>query len=213
MPIPPDRLQRALDMLGALLDASGTPVEIAIVGGGALILHGLRVLPTEDIDVVAQRDGAWQSGSPLPPEITGFIPVLGRTYDLPLRATGSEQDWLNASAAFLMPDDLPAGFFDRTTPRTYGALTVHLPAPSDLIVLKVLAATHPARGPARRRDVQDLVSLRPRGAQLADAFRWATARRPTDHPWTERVHALLADLEAAGLHAAVSDCRGLLDTP
>ena len=206
MLVDPVRLRRALEDLGALLDATGDTVELAIIGGGAMLLSGVHVRPTEDIDVVAQRDGSWQPASPLPGDVIAFVRDIGRTYDLPVKRAGTGVDWLNASASFLMPDDLPPGFFDRTTAHRFGGLTLHVPHTSDLIVLKVLAATRPERGADRQKDIQDLVKLAPTEDELADALRWALARRPST-PSTAS-EQMLEDLAAAGV--AVETARGWL---
>lgn len=203
MSVEPDRLRRALDALGALLDAVGESVEFAIVGGGALVLSGVHVRPTEDVDVVAQRDGSWRPSSPLPADVTAFVRDVGRAFDLPLKQTGWDHDWLNATVSFLMPDDLPPGFFDRTVVHEFGGLILHVPAPADLITLKVLSATRTGRGSERQKDIQDLVRLAPRGDHLVEALRWVASRRPTDDFWTVRASSLLHDLAAAGLDGAV----------
>ncbi len=193
-----------------MLDAMGESVELALVGGAALMLSGAHVRPTEDVDVVALRDGAWRTSSPLPSVVRALVRDVGRAYDLPLQQTGWANDWLNASASFLMPDDLPPGFFDRTTALRFSALVVHVPHRADLVTLKVLAATRTGRGDSRRRDVQDLVRLAPRADELAQALRWSAARRPTDDPGPAT--ALLDELAEAGVTEALT-ARALLTDP
>jgi hypothetical protein len=210
MSVAPDRLRQGLEALGAMLDATGAPVELAIVGGGALILSGVHVRPTEDLDVVALRDGKWEASSPLPAHVIGFVRDVGRAYDLPVKQAGKGTDWLNANASFLMPDDLPPGFFERTTAHQFGALTLHVPDTIDLVALKILAATSAGRGSARQRDVQDLVKLAPTAADLADSLRWVSTRRPAADFWPGRARQILDDLEAAGLADPVAGARALL---
>ena len=60
-------LTEALETLGALVTERGLAFEVAVVGGGALLLQGLSLRPTKDLDVVALvENGAWISASPLP---------------------------------------------------------------------------------------------------------------------------------------------------
>ncbi len=207
MAVEPEHLRRALDALGAMLDAVGESVELAIVGGGALILTGVHVRPTEDVDVVALRDGDWRPASSLSADFITFVRDVGRAFDLPLKQTGSDVDWLNTAVSFLMPDDLPIGFFERTIVHEFGGLTLHVPARTDLIALKVLAATRSSRGNDRQKDIQDLVRLAPRGEELAAALGWVATRRPADDFWSARAVSLLDDVGAAGLGEAVEAAR------
>lgn len=210
MAVEPDRLRRALDALGALLDAVGESVELAIVGGGALVLTGVHVRATEDVDVVALRDGDWRPASSLPAEVIQFVRDVGRALDLPLKQTGWNADWLNTAVSFLMPDDLPPGFFERTVVHEFGGLILHVPSRTDLGALKVLAATRSSRGSDRQKDIQDLVRLAPRGEDLAAALRWVATRRPAEDFWSVRATSLLDDLAAAGMGEPVEAARSWL---
>lgn len=185
-------------------------MKLAIIGGGALILSGVHVRPTEDIDVVAQWDGDWQPGSPLPQDVIEFVRAIGLADDLPVKVKGKGTDWLNAAPSLLMPDDLPPGFFDRTTAQRFGALTLHVPAATDLTALKLLAATRAGRGTKRQQDLQDLVKLAPSGDELAKALRWVSTRPPTEDFWPTRCRSLLDELAAAGLGEAVAAASALL---
>lgn len=207
--VDPTRLRDALETLGSLLDAIGAPLEVAVVGGGALVLSQAHVRPTEDIDVVAVREGSWRPGSPLPAEVIAFVRDVGRAFDLPLKQTGWANDWLNASASFLMPEDLPPRFFERTVVHAFGGLCVHVPSSADLVALKVLAALRPGRGDARRRDALDLVALKPTPLELREAIRWAMTRN-AGRDVADDLEQLLRSLADAGLEAEVHATRAAL---
>jgi hypothetical protein len=52
------QLETALHRLGALLALRNIEFELAVLGGGALLLLGLIERPTRDLDAVALVDGA-----------------------------------------------------------------------------------------------------------------------------------------------------------
>ncbi len=59
------RLREAFGLVGSLLEAEGTDVAIAVVGGPALLLNGRLVRVTRDVDVTAFiDDGVVSDGSP-----------------------------------------------------------------------------------------------------------------------------------------------------
>ncbi len=64
------RLEEALQTLGEILAARGEHHDLAVVGGGALLLLDLIERPTRDLDVVARGDGGrWSRAEPFPPAL------------------------------------------------------------------------------------------------------------------------------------------------
>lgn len=164
-------LNQLLNALGALLEARGLAYSVVAIGGSSLLLRGLSVRTTEDLDVVALvEDGAYRKADPLPQRLVEAARDVGV-------AAGVREDWLNAIAADVMnPPGLPAGFAQRADVYTFGALTVHVASRFDLICLKLHAAVD--RAPASKH-LDDLRVLRPTGEELIEAGKWATTHDPS----------------------------------
>jgi len=211
-----DRLIDALQTLGSWLAERGEPIELALVGGGALLLHDLRVHPTEDLDAIARHAGGrWRRAHPFPEVPIEGIREVGLALDLPVRNRDGK-DWLNTGPSVLMDRGLPPGFFDRMDRRTFGHLTIHLASPDDLVALKVLAATDTTRGAKRAVDLDDIARTSPTGSTLAWALRWVASfdGRP-DFLSTEGMK-LLDALAERGLTSIADDARahlGLVEAP
>lgn len=98
-----NELADALAALGALLQDRGLAFDVAVVGGGALLLRGLIARPTKDLDVVALiDDGVWISASPLPAELLRAAREVASALDL-------AEDWFNAGPTALLDFGLPPG--------------------------------------------------------------------------------------------------------
>lgn len=169
------RLHEAMTLLGTLLLERGQSFEVVAIGGGALLLLGLSQRATIDLDVVAHRRGSrWTKSRPLPAALARAVDEVATVLALP-----TDKPWLNDGPSFLFELGLPAGWEDRAGTRTFGALTVHLLAREDLIVLKLWAATD-GRAPDRRaRDVGDLRQLAPSRDELLHAARWCRVKDGT----------------------------------
>ena len=93
-----DPLQRALTMLGGILDTrDSTPVELVVCGGAALRALGLVSRATKDVDVLARRgeiDREVMSAWPLPDFLLEAVAGVAGELRLPL-------NWLNASAGMM----------------------------------------------------------------------------------------------------------------
>ncbi|MFJ6419283.1 DUF6036 family nucleotidyltransferase [Paeniglutamicibacter sp. NPDC091659] len=83
-----ERIVELLDELERRLAARGVALNIQIVGGAALLLHGLLDRSTEDID-------ARYASAPAVEEVAREMAVA---YGLPV-------GWLNSKAAAFLPDD------------------------------------------------------------------------------------------------------------
>ena len=164
-------LNRLLFALGALLESRGLAYSVVALGGSSLLLRGLSVRPTEDLDVVALvEDGAYLKADPLPKELVEAAGEVGI-------AAGVRENWLNAIAADVMnPPGLPDGFAERVDVHRFGALTVHVASRFDLICLKLYAAVD--RAPASKH-LDDLRLLRLTVEELIEAGRWATTHDPS----------------------------------
>ena len=164
-------LDRALETLGATLEARGHDFELVAIGGSALMLVGWITRPTKDLDIVAVvKDGDLVSGDPLPSDLVKASQDVGR-------ALGLAHNWLNAGPTELLRFGLPQGFRDRVETRRFRALTLHLAGRFDQICFKVYAAAD--QGP-RSKHVADLRALQPTREELFAGGRWSTTHDPSE---------------------------------
>lgn len=163
-------IERALQLVGELLEAAGESYAIVIVGGAALNLLKVVSRATKDVDIMAfaKRHGrAWRTMEPpsdLPPPLALAVTTVAR--DLNLIPT-----WLNSGPKMQWRYGLPPGFARHVRWRRYGGLHVGIAGRADLIALKLHAATD-SDGPAAGRHTKDLLALDPTDAELAAAARW-----------------------------------------
>ncbi len=164
-------LTEALETLGALVTERGLAFDVAVVGGGALLLQGLVLRPTKDLDVVALvEDGAWISASPLPEELLRAAHEVAGALDL-------AEDWLNSGPTSLLDLGLPPGFAARAVRRTYGGLTLRVAAREDQVAFKLYAAAD--QWPHQGKHLQDLRELRPTPGELRGAAAWCRTHDPS----------------------------------
>lgn len=165
-------LEEALSTLGQLLQDRGEAYDVVVIGGGALLLLGLIVRPTKDLDAVARVEGdRWLRAEPFPAGLTRAIEDVAAALDL-------EDDWLNPGPAGLVDLGLPDGFEERAMVRTFGALTIRLAAVEDLVAFKLCAAAD--HWPDRSRHLADLRRLRPTMDRLIAAARWCRTHDPSE---------------------------------
>jgi hypothetical protein len=127
-------IERALELLGRLLEGRGHSYEIVVVGGGALLLLGIIKRPTKDLDVLAVvREGAYAPAQPLPPELEQAARDIAQELEL-------AADWLNGGPTAQLQSRLPPGFNERVETRAYRTLVVHVAGRLDHIYLKLYAA-------------------------------------------------------------------------
>ncbi len=190
-------LETAFRLLAGRLDlAEAEPVGLVVCGGSALIALGLILRTTRDVDVVALMDPAGRlvSPAPLPGSLLKAAKEVARDLALP-------EDWLNngpsSDEGGLFQLGLPNGIERRLIERRYGPrLAVYFIGRFDQIHFKLYAA-------ADRRDgthLDDLLQLKPSGAELEAAARWAMT-----HDVSEQFREILKGLLRQIGHESVAD--------
>lgn len=159
--------------MGELLAAEGHEYAVTILGGAALNLLGIVERTTADVDILAfatpRPDGAPEPATLRePPEP---IPEpLARAARTVARDLGLDPEWLNTGPALQWRAGLPPGLDQRVQWRQYAALWVGVVARYDLIFFKLFAAADQTG--TRSVHYQDLLALRPSGAELDAAAAW-----------------------------------------
>lgn len=189
-PLDRSSLAEALAATGAVLAARGLSYDVVLVGGGALLLHGVIGRPTKDGDVLGERraDGTVGRLVELPPPLAEAARQVALAY-------GLADDWLNLGPASLLDGPLPEGFAGRLEPRDFGGLHVWVAGRADLVALKLWAAAD--RWPAADRHLEDLEALAPSREDLVAAARWTSERDPSPG-YRELLLAVLARLGVEG---------------
>ena len=165
------QLETALRALGDLLDARRLHCEVALIGGGNLILRGLVSRPTtKDLDLL----GEWTSDGikpmrPMPEPFRIAVLDVARTY-------GLASDWVNLGPESLLDLGLPDGFLGRLERHDYRGLVAWLAGRFDMVCFKLYAAVD--QGP-RSRHLQDLGELSPNRNELLAAARWTVTHDPS----------------------------------
>jgi hypothetical protein len=171
-----EQLTQALRLLGDVLQQRGHSFDLAVVGGGALLLQGLVRRPTLDLDAVARIEGEkWLTARPLPSLLVQAIRDVADALGLQ-REPRDDKDWLNGGPTVLLDLGLPDGFAERTAIRRFGGLTLRVASRQDLLTLKLWAATDARRGPRRAVDLLDLRELAPTVEELRVAARWCVRK-------------------------------------
>lgn len=173
-----EKLRSALRALGATLADRGEAFHVAIVGGAALLLAEAGIRPTQDVDVVAVASGDEALRSHQLP-----MALVQAAEDV-AEMLGLDEDWLNAGAAAVLADRLPAGYQERLRTEQFGNLTVSVLGRQDLIRLKLYAAAD--EGPGSRH-VRDLIQIGLTRQELDDARGWVESLYPGAGPVVELV--------------------------
>jgi hypothetical protein len=164
-------LEEALETLGEVLADRGTSVELAVIGGGSLLLSKLLERPTKDLDVVALVvDGVYRRAQPFPEFLTIAVRDVAA-------AIGLAPDWLNPGPTRLLDFGLPAGFEDRTELRRLSGLTLHIASREDQVCFKLYAAVD--QGPGSKH-AADLKKLQPTPQELQWAGEWCRTQDPSE---------------------------------
>lgn len=167
MSINPIQLEKALKILGQLLEDRGTLYEIVVIGGGGLLLLGLVERTTKDVDLIAiMEEGEMIPAMPLPEPLMRAAHEVGFALNL-------GKDWFNAGPADLMRSGLPEGFMTRIQTRVYPGLVVHLAHRLDQIAFKLYASVD--QGP-KSKHFADLIALQPTPQELEWAERWCVTQ-------------------------------------
>lgn len=166
------RLEEALDVLGARLQARGLKYDLVAIGGGSLLLRQLGIRPTQDLDVIAVVEaGSWRKADPLPRPLVEEVSLVAE-------AMGLDPRWLNSAAASVMDSGLPKGFGDRVEVRRYGGLNLRVAGRFDQICFKLHAAVD--RGELNGKHIDDLRALSPSPEELIRAATWTTTHDPSE---------------------------------
>ena len=177
------RLEVALKTLGRLLSDRGLSYELVAVGGSGLLMLGLTVRPTRDLDIVAfVEKGLYKRVQELPAPLLEAVKAVAQI-------EGLAPNWINAGPADLLEFGLPEGFAGRTQKKQYGPLILHVASRLDQVALKVYAASD--AGP-RSKHFQDLQSLSPSEEELIQAGRWAITHDPSEGFRSQLVGCLAA---------------------
>lgn len=166
-----DDALRALETLGDVLHARGLHYEIVAIGGSGLLLLGLVMRPTADIDVVALvEDGRYLVARPLPAPLEKAQAEVGE-------ALGLGDKWLNPGPTDLLDFGLPEGFEERVETLEFASLTVHLAGRFDQVCFKLYAAVDQG---SRSKHFADLRQLDPTKDELVRAASWARQQDPSE---------------------------------
>jgi hypothetical protein len=142
-------IEEAFDELGRLAAERGVVVEIAVYGGSCLILASDIRNASGDVDAVFLVEGN----------------VVREIADQVATRLGLPKDWINEGVKRMAPppgDPQPnlilQGEFPRT-PNSIVGLRVHLPTPSYMLAMRVLANRLVADIEKTESDVKDAVAL------------------------------------------------------
>ncbi|GJE58889.1 hypothetical protein [Methylobacterium trifolii] len=159
IPFDRDRLLRAFEMLGADLAERGVFVELAVYGGGALMLQFAWRRATEDVDAVV-REG--YDAAALGPSVLRVAERMG-----------IEPDWLNNAVGMFTPlteDDTLFALSGSYPSGTAPGLRTVIAAPHYLLAMKLQALRNLDRG------TRDLTDARALAAHLGITDREALTR-------------------------------------
>ncbi len=165
------QLREAFGLVGLLLEAEGTDVAIAVVGGSALLLNGRLVRVTRDVDVTAFiDDGVVSDSSPYAEDLIRHVSAVALE-------PGFDADWLNFGPMSLLDAGLPDGFLTRCRVERFGGPTVFVANRYDLIHMKLYAAV--GQGPESKH-MFDLRALDPTAEELDAARAWCRTQDVSD---------------------------------
>lgn len=163
-------VEKALRTLGEVLEGRGHRYELVVIGGSALLLLGLSVRPTRDLDIAAVvEEGSYRKADPLPAPLRQAIEDVATNLAL-------QPAWLNPGPTSLLDLGLPEGFESRTETKTFGTLILHIASRKDQICFKLYAGAD--MGPDSKH-IADLRRLNPTHGELLEAARWATTQDPS----------------------------------
>ena len=145
----------------------GSPINLVVCGGTALLALGFIKRVTKDIDVlgVYSSETGVQKIKKFPEWLTKAAKKVARDYGLP-------QGWLNLGPAAQLETGLPDGLDKRLIAKCYGEyLTIYYISRIDQIFFKLYAAVD-------RNDyhVEDLFALEPTTEELEKAIRWVLSQ-------------------------------------
>ena len=181
-------LLQALGALGEVLAFRGLAVDIAIIGGSALLLRDLSSRVTRDVDVVALVEGGNLVAAD---ELSTQFLLAASDVAADL---GLDPDWINPGPAGLLEFGLPNGFLERCETITLAGLTVRIADRFDQIHFKLYATAD--QGP-RSKHLTDLTNLDPTDDELQTAAQWCRTHDPSAG-FAESVSAVIRHLDSHG---------------
>lgn len=177
-------LETALSTLGKVLQDRNLDFQVVAIGGGGLLLIGLMIRTTKDLDLVALIDkGEFISAKPLPQPLVQAIEEVAIAFNL-------SKDWINIGPSDLLTLGLPYGFEDRMSTVRYGGLTIHLAGRFDQICFKLYATVD--QGPTSKH-YMDLKYLKPTKHELAEAKQWCVTH-DTSEGFFKEIEAVVNEL-------------------
>jgi hypothetical protein len=164
--------EQALQLLGNVLAARRAPgFWLVVCGGSALLAQEIISRSTEDVDILALRDGEGgvDVAFPMPPSLKEAAAAVADELNL-------GGNWLNTAASMHFPDlhTLPASFWQDLDTRDYGDhLKISFVTRAGQIQLKMYAALNRAKP----RDLDDLRILAPTSDETVASLRWVLDHR------------------------------------
>jgi hypothetical protein len=178
-------LENALITLGKLLRDKNLDYQVVAIGGGGLLLMGLMIRTTKDLDLVALVDkGEFISAKPLPAPLIQAIEEVAVAFNM-------SKDWINTGPSDLLALGLPKGFKSRMRTISYGGLTLHLAGRFDQICFKLYATVD--QGPTSKH-YADLKHLKPNKHELAEAKQWCITH-DTSEDFFKELEAVINELD------------------
>jgi hypothetical protein len=178
-------LNQALTTLGSILEDQGLKFELVAIGGGALLLLGTIIRPTNDLDIVALVDERnLISARPLPPPLLKAIDDVGKAFKLP-------SHWINSAPADLWESGLPTGFQQRLERIDYKGLILYCASRFDQICFKLYASVDQG---SDSKHYHDLKLLYPTSEELNVAATWCKTQDVSE-PFKQCLDDLLTLME------------------
>ena len=169
-----EHIERALSLLGQLIDATeANPITLLVCGGASLIVLGQVKRTTHDIDILTYFLNEpldqinLERRTELPPEIKRLMKRISADMDL-------NDNWLNLGPSSLVQIGLPEGLLSRVHSKRYGkSLTALYLNRLDQIHMKLYASLS-----GDERHVQDLMILKPTDREILQAKQWIKTVMP-----------------------------------
>lgn len=198
-----ERVAKALQLLGDLLEEEGQRFAIVVVGGAAMLLSGAGSRVTVDVDVImhvevptdmpaGERPTMPRMPSPLPRALLAAAGQVAEAMQLP-------GDWLNRQVSTVWSKELPPPLLeDGIEWERFGALWVGVVPRRDLIALKLHALADQALIAGKHFD--DLCDLRPSNEELETAREWVS-KQDLNPEWPLHVASVAARVRQGREHA------------
>lgn len=172
-----DLIRTALAALDAEFVRRGLTHEFVVIGSSSLLLQGISIRPTNDVDVLGRVGGGGtvESMSPLPSQVLDAAQAVAS-------ALAMEGDWFGDDRTIgIVEAGLPEGFVARLTRLQIGpALSLLLPARRDLIAFKIDAGANSGDVLGNSKHHEDLEALAPTDEELDLAITWMSDKYVED---------------------------------